>query len=253
MRSLSQPLVAATVGLFLLGSAAAAGAQQAVPPPARMYVQVVRLKPEMVNEWLELQKNQVIPAQKKAGVTARLTMTTVVGNAFEYTLLTPFASWAAMDGDAPLVRALGAAGAAELNAKLRRCVAVQSSYLTTRRDSLSIPANDALVWRIQVRRAVPGKMQEYLAHFRADVLPAMQRAKAEGKIAGVAVAVRGAGAPAGEFTVTTMYNKFADLEGPNPVVAVLGQEAATKLAARTDELSTAGQIIVRRRVADLSF
>jgi hypothetical protein len=246
-------LVAATVGLFLLGAAAAADAQQAAPATTRSFVQVVRLKPEMVNEWLDLQKNEVIPAQKKAGVTGRITLATVVGNTFEYTMLTPFPSWAAMDGDAPLVRALGAAGAAQLNAKLRRCIFTQSSYMTNRQDALSIPAADALVWRIAVRRVLPGKMQEYLAHYKADVLPAMQRAKAEGKIAGSTVATRGVGAPSGEFTTVTYYSKFADLDGPNPVVQVLGQEAANKIGARSSELSTAGQVIVRRRLADLSF
>ena len=41
---------------------------QTAPPTTRSQVTLVRLKPDMVNEWLDLQKNEVIPAQKKGGV-----------------------------------------------------------------------------------------------------------------------------------------------------------------------------------------
>ncbi|MFN8580871.1 MAG: hypothetical protein U0163_07855 [Gemmatimonadaceae bacterium] len=123
----------------------------------RSYVQVYRLKPDMVNEWLDLQRTEVVPAQKKAGVTSRTTLVTQVGNSFEYQILTPFPSWSAMDGDTPLVRALGAEGAAQLNAKLRKCILLQQTYMTNRVDSLTIPAPDALVWRTVVRRVNPGR------------------------------------------------------------------------------------------------
>lgn len=252
MRTMSQPLFVAAVTLTLFGTAKTANAQ-AAPTTSRGYVQVVRLRADMVDEWMALQKNEVIPAQKKAGVTGRITLATQVGNAFEYTTITPFPSWGAMDGDAPLTRALGAAGAAALNAKLRKCIMTQNSYITNRQDELTIPGGDALVWRVQVRRAAPGKMQDYLSYYKAEVLPAMQRAKAEGKIAGSSVATRGAGAPSGEFTTVTMYNKFADLDNPNPVAAVLGQEAAQKIGEKANLLAPAGQVIIRRRVADLSF
>lgn len=253
MRTMFQPLFAAAITLTLFGTTETANAQAAAPTTTRSYVQVVRLKADMVDEWMALQKDEVIPAQKKAGLTGRITLATQVGNAFEYTTITPFPSWGAMDGDAPLTRALGAAGAAALNAKLRKCIMTQNSYMSTRQDELGIPGGEALVWRVAVRRAVPGKMQEYLSFYKAEVLPAMQRAKAEGKIAGATVATRGAGAPSGEFTTVTMYNKFADLDNPNPVVAVLGQEASQKISDKTNLLSTAGQVIIRRRVADLSF
>jgi hypothetical protein len=237
--------------MALFGTNDVATAQ--TPATTRSYVQVVRLKPDMVREWLDLQKNEVVPAQKKAGVTGRITLQTMVGNSFEYTMITPFPTWAAMDGDAPLTKALGAAGAAALNAKLRKCIMTQNSYLTNRQDDLTIPAPGAAVWRTTIRRALPGKMPEYLAFYKAEVLPAMQKAKAEGKIAGSTVATRGVGALSREFTVSTLYNKFADLDGPNPVAAAVGTEAATAMVAKGEALATTGQTYIRRRVADLSF
>jgi hypothetical protein len=227
--------------------------QQPAANTTRSYVQVVRLKPDMVNEWLELQRNEVIPAQKKAGVTGRITLATQVGNSFEYTILTPFPSWAAMDGDPPLTRALGAQGAAELNGKLRRCIMTQTSYLINRQDDIYIAPGDAKVWRVAVRRIIPGKMQDYLTFYRTEVFPAMQKAKAAGTIAGVSVATRGAGAPSGEFTVATFHPKFADLDAGDPLVPVIGREAAAAIAAKANQFSTPGQVIIRRRLPELSF
>jgi hypothetical protein len=125
--------------------------------------------------------------------------------------------------------------------------------MTNRVDSLTIPAGDAPIWRIAVRRIVPGKMQDYLAYYRAEVFPVLQKAKAAGRLAGSTVAIRGAGAQSGEFTTVTYYAKFADLEAGDPLVQVLGREAADKINTRNPLYSTPTQVVIRRRVADLSF
>ena len=257
MKRLSHALLAAATitAVVAAGAPASLVAQTpgAMPATTRSLVTVSRLNPDMVTEWFDLQKNEVVPALKKAGVTSRTVLATQVGNAYEYATLTPFPSWAAMDGDAPLVRALGAEAAARLNAKIRKCILTQQSYMTNRVDDLNMYAGDALVWRIAVRRAMPGKMTEYLAFYKADILPAMQKAKADGKIAGATVAVRGAGAQSGEFTTVTYYSKFADMDAGDPMVLTLGQDAVDKIGAKGALLSTAVQVIVRRRVAELSF
>ncbi len=255
MRTPQLSLLAAAINLVAsTGTASPAVAQQATPVPnVRSFVQVMRLKPDMVDEWMAIQRTEVIPAQKKAGVTSRTTLATAVGNAFEYVIITPFPKWEAMDGDAPLVRALGREGAAQVNAKLRKCILTQTSYMTNRVDSLTIPAPEAPVWRIAVRRAVPGKMQDYIAHYRAEILPGLRKAKASGQIAGSTIAIRGVGATSGEFTAVTYYANFAGLDGGDPLVQALGQEAAGRINAKSGELSTATQVIVRRRIADLSF
>ena len=106
--------------------------------------------------------------------------------------------------------------------------------------------------RTVVRRVQPGKMQEYQGVYRAEVFPGLQKAKAAGTIAGSTFAVRGIGAQAGEFTTTEYFNKFADLDAGNPLVAALGQDAVDKINAKANPLATTVQTIVRRRVADLS-
>ncbi|MFN8580870.1 MAG: hypothetical protein U0163_07850 [Gemmatimonadaceae bacterium] len=85
------------------------------------------------------------------------------------------------------------------------------------------------------------------------MLPGLQKAKAAGKIAGSTIAIRGAGATSGEFTTVTFYSKFADLDVGDPLVQALGQAEADKINAKGLELATNTQVIIRRRIADLSF
>lgn len=246
--------VTALLPLLLLTAAAPTIAQQpSAPTTTRFLVTVVRLKPEMVDQWMSIQRDEVIPAQKKAGVTGRTTLTTAVGNSFEYTIITPFPSFGAMDGDVPLVRALGREGAARVNAKLRPCILTQQMFMTNRQEALQVDPGGAPIWRTTVRRALPGKMQEYLAHMASSVVPAMQKAKAEGKIAGFGVATRGVGAPAGELTTITYYAKFGDMEAGDPLVLTLGREGASAVNAKSSAMAPTVMTIVRRRLADLSF
>jgi hypothetical protein len=251
----SLPLIVALT-LASVAAPALATAQPAAAPAAstRYQVAVVRLKADMINEWLDLQRTEVVPALKKAGVKERQVWANSVGNGFEYTILTPFEKWALLDGPGPLVRALGDDGAARLNAKLRKCIEVQRTFMTNRVDDLNVaPPGNALVMRTVVRRIQPGKMQEYQGMYRSDILPGLKKAKADGKLAGSTFAVRGAGAQTGEFTTTEYFNKFADLDGPAPLVAAIGQEAVNKINARAIPLATTVQTIVRRRIADLGF
>ena len=240
MTTRTNPLVllAGALALALLPSAIGY-AQPAGPASARSQVTLVRVKPDMLNEWLDLQKNEVMPAQKKGGVTTRTVLQTVIGNSFEYAIIVPFPVFAALDGENPQQKALGAEAAARLAAKVRKCVDTQRTYLLNRRDELAIAQGAAPAARTTVRRAAPGKQAEYLNYLKSDVLPAMKKAKETGKIAGYNVSTRGVGAQAGEITTTTYYNKFADLDAGNPAVAVVGQAAAAAMTAKAAEIGRA--------------
>lgn len=231
----------------------APAASPAAPNTTRYQVTVIRVKPDMLTEWIDLQKNEVVPALKKAGIASRTVWSTAVGNSFEYSSVVPFEKFAVMDGPGPLVTALGAEAAARLNAKLRKCIDTQRTYMANRVNDLTIPAGDALLSRMVVRRVQQGKTQEALAHYRADVFPALKKAKEQGRIAGAQVSVRGMGAQANEIVTTEFYNKFADLDAGSPVLAVVGAEANAAINAKGTALATNVQTVLRRRVADLSF
>ena len=55
-------------------------AAQAVTPTL---ITVTQVKPEMLTEWIDLQKNEVIPALKKAGVKSREVRVGVLGRSVE--------------------------------------------------------------------------------------------------------------------------------------------------------------------------
>lgn len=258
MKSPSQSLLA--VAVLALGFSAASSAPATAQPAAgasattRSQVTVVRIKAEMLDEWIDLQRNEVVPALKKAGIKQRTVWATAVGNSFEFTIIAPFEKFAVMDAPAgPLVTALGAEAAGRLNAKIRKCIEVQRTYMANRVNDVDIPAGDALVMRTVVRRVPQGRAQDYVSFYRSDIFPALKKAKAEGKIAGATIAIRGAGAQANEVTTTEYYSKFADLDAPNALAAVVGAEGMAKINAKGLPLATTVQTIIRRRMAGLSF
>ena len=246
---------AVAFSLMILPSSVAIAqpAAPATPATTRSQVTLVRVKPDMVNEWIDLQKNEVVPAQKKGGVTQRIVLQTTIGNSFEYAIITPFPDFAALDGQNATQKALGTEAAARLAAKTRKCIDTQRTYLINQVTDLAIAPGTAPAVRTQVVHVAAGKQQDYLSYVRAEILPAMKKAKAAGKIAGYNVATRGVGSQAGEITTTTYYNKFADMDAGSPVVQMLGQAAADAITAKGNALATPVQAIIRRLVADLSF
>ncbi len=215
---------------------------------------LTQVKPDMVDEWLDLQKNEVNPALKKIGITSRNVAVAVLGNPYEFLSISPLASYSLIDGPPIFTRALGPEAGARLAAKLRKCINGQRTYISTRQDDLSVlPDAPALVSVTIRRRIASGKAEEFRNYIKNDLLPVYKKAKAEGKIAGYQMATRGLGANLGEVTTTTYANKFADLEGGTALFKMLGQAGAAKLNAKGAALSTIVETVVRRRIADVSF
>jgi hypothetical protein len=100
-------------------------------------ISVVRVKPEMVTEWEDLQKNVVNPALKKSGLKERsVFQTAVFGVSYEYVLITRIASFAQYDEPmSPLRKTLGEDAYRDYQTKSRRCtVSVQTFADQTRPD-----------------------------------------------------------------------------------------------------------------------
>ena len=210
-----------------------------------------QVKPEMLNEWFDLQKNEVVPALKKAGVTTRAVLVAnLFGNSFEYVTVTPFAKYADFDGEGPLVRALGQAAAARLNEKLRRCVASQVSYAGTRLTDISNVIDgppSAVIVTVRYRIA-SGKMADFRDLVKSDVLPVYKKANVR-----LTVTQRGPGANVNDVTMSTGYAKYADLDGGPVLTKQLGADGAAKVNAKFAPFRTLVEVVVRRRVEDLSF
>src|SRR5262249_2421837 len=92
-------------------------------PPDRSLVTIVRVKPEMLSEWLDLQKSAVVPALKKAGVKTRTVYAGgIFGKAFEFRITQPLKNFAEFDSADRQAAALGLTTDVKLADKLRKCI-----------------------------------------------------------------------------------------------------------------------------------
>ena len=115
MKAIVRALIAATWLVAGMGVA-----QEGGTGTTRLLVTHVHVPPAKVGMWLELQRNEVVPALKKAGIKDYTTYQTVIGEVAEFVMVRPFA-FTEMDSPDPLDRVLGATGAAALRAKLGEC------------------------------------------------------------------------------------------------------------------------------------
>jgi len=221
------------------------------PAPVRVRTQIVRVKPDMLNEWIALQKNEVVPALKKGGVATRTVYQTNIGNGFEFMITTPFAKFAEFDADGALLKALGATANARLGEKQRKLIESTANWVSTQLPDLSNNPNSifaapkTILTRIRV---APGKMQEFQSLFKSDLLPAFKKGKQD-----VAVFVRGFGANPNDIVLSSPVAKYADFDSPPPFVQALGQDGMAKVAPKFESISSIVEQTVRTRVADLSF
>ena len=209
------------------------------------------VKPEMLNEWLDLQKNEVVPALKKAGQTTRTVYVSgLFGNSYEYVTITPFEKFADFDAGNPLVKALGETASARLGAKLRRCVESQNSYAGTRLVDIGNVVEGPLPEIVVSARyrIAPGKGPDFQALVKSEILPVYKKAKVR-----LTVTQRGVGANVNDVTMATGYAKYADLDGGAFLTKQLGADGAAKINAKFTGIRTLVEVVVRSRVADLSF
>lgn len=214
-------------------------------------VTIIHVKPDMVNEWVALQKAST-PDLKKGGQKSRTVYQTYIfGNSYEYVSLAPIENFAAFDGQPPLVKALEPAAYARYNETLRKCTESSTSFLSTRNEEISnLILNDAIPpILVSARyRITPGKTQEFINLMKSDLLPVYKKA-------GIRMTVnqRGPGTNPNDVTIGSYYKSFADWGGQPFLVKQLGAEAAAKVNAKFVGIRTVVEVVTRRRVDELSF
>lgn len=233
--------------------AATVSTQCLAQPPATLTsrVTITHVKPDMLNEWLDLQKNEIVPALKKAGVKTRTVYASALfGTAGEYLIVTPFEKYAEFDGDSPTLKALGPVPSARLGEKLRKCIVSSNSFAATRLGDLSNVidgASPAVAVFVRYRIST-GKMQDFQNLVKSDLLPVYKKAKVN-----FTVSRRGVGANPNDVSFVIGQAKYADLDGGTVLVKQLGQEGADKVNAKFNGMRNLIEVVVRRRVPDLSF
>jgi hypothetical protein len=226
----------------------------AKPAPKREMIQVtvVKVKPDLLNEWLEFQKNETIPMLKKAGAIRRdAWQTGIFGEAGMYAFVVPIENFNQYDGDNPPLRALGADGARAYVEKNRRFIVSSHTYADQTRPDLgyevkmSGPPKLALLSNVQIAF---GKGSDYEALVKSDVLPVMRRARL-----GYAVSQTVLGGDINEFTTLIFYDTFADIGKGHPFDRILGADGSRQLTAKAVGIVTHVERSIVRYVPELSF
>ena len=241
---------AASAAAVALCFAGVVWAQSGPPPAARSQVVLVHVKSDMLNEWMDLQKNELVPVQKKAGLATRTTYQTVFGNTNEFLIVTPLGKFAEFDGPGYLEHALGAAGAARLAAKLQKCTESRQVFISNALPELSsAPAGQLPALGVFTRvRVATGRLEDYEALVKSEILPIYKKAEV-----GMTVSRRGLGANANDVVQISWLNKMADIDLGSPITRALGPAGGAKLLAKTAGMATLVEQVVRRRVPDLSY
>jgi hypothetical protein len=242
--------VAATV---LLAVAAAAAAQEGGPGNTRTLVTYVRVKPAAIDTWRALQREQVVPALKKAGLKQYTVYETLVGDQTEFVIVRPLPSFAEFNGPDLLEKALGARAAGALNSRLRDCIDGSHSRIENSRDEFYLDPGSAGTLFVSRYRAMPGRAGDYMNFVRNEMMPLARRAKQNGTFAGWSVTTSVQGGEPNLITLNMFYNDFAPLDGPPPLAATLGPEGVADFLRKGAGLINQVEQSVLKRLPDLSY
>jgi len=244
-------VVVVTLGVLVAYMARSSG-QQSPPQVQRSQVNVVRVKPDMIDAWIEFQTTRTIPALKKAGVVQRDVYQSAYGPLGEFRLVTPLNKFADRDNPNPIERALGPAGAKEYNDAQRKLIASQTTYVIQAIPDASFDPNPDASYKILVlsmNHVAPGRGIDYQNFVKNDLLPVQK----QGKVKRFTVSQVVFGGDPNEYRTATFTDKFADLDAGPAVVRVLGPDGAAKLLQKTVGIVTSVQRGVYVRNDTLSF
>jgi len=238
---------------------AAKKAKPMADAPAQQWssISIVRVKPDMVADWQDLQKNVVNPALKKAGVKERsIFETAVFGESYQYVVITPITSFAQYDEPVGLLRkTLGEDAYRDYLAKSRRCVVSVQTYGELARLDLSYmgktatmtgPPKLAVVNAISV---VPGRAAAFESLVKTDILPVMKKAD----VIGYFVSQSMFGGDGYGYTSVVFFDSFAEIGKGSPFLRVLGPAGSATLFAKFAGVIAHQERSIARFNADLSF
>lgn len=227
---------------------------EASAPSQWLSINIVRVKADMLTDYQDFVRKEVIPTLQKGGVKERSAFTTgVFGEAYEYVYVTPISNFADYDSPSPVVKALGEEAARGYGAKARRFVVSSHTYAVQTRPDLSYegkmtgPPKLAVINSIHT---VPGKSLAFEALLKSDILPAVKKAG----VAGYLVSQTVLGGDPNEYVTLTLMDSFAEVGKGSPVIRGMGGQAAfNRFLTRVTGIVASQERSVARYVPDMSF
>ena len=232
--------------LLCLGSVSAARAQDV----EWMQVDVVNVVPNRLDDYVELQLEEVNPTLQRAGVPWRSVWRVAeFGNSYELQLVTPMSSLAQYDTGGPLARVLQPDRRLRLVDRLRRMTVTRQRYAMRYRPDMSVEADDVgglSLARVTTLEVAPGRTTEWEDFLRSS-LPKFSDANL---VFGVYERVFGPGPTS--WLIVENYSSFAQLEQPSLVARAFGEGAGAATAGLAGVLSSIERTVLRYD-AELSY
>jgi hypothetical protein len=263
-RSLRATLAAAVVWV-LAGSSiilAQAGGRSGQPPsptgeaPARHWysVNIVTVKPESANDFIEFQRSQTIPMLQRGGVKSRDVWQSGApfGEGGMYAIVTPIDKFEEYDLDPRALRVLGQEAGRAYQEKNRRMLSSSRSFAIQDRAELSVQPVSSFKPKagiLTLTTVVSGHAADYEAYLKTNLLPVLKR----GKVGGYLVSRTIFGGDANEYGTMQLIDSYAEIDKGPLTTQVLGPAAAQELNAKAFPHIASQHRELVRYVPNLSF
>ena len=241
-------VVALVAGTLLVpGAASVARAQD---QDSWMRVDVLQVLPRELDDFIELQLEEVNPALQRAGVPWRSAWRTAeFGNTYERLFVTPVESLADLDYGGPLARVLDPDRLERMRDRVRRTLSSRQSYAVRYRPELSVESDDvsglSLAWTTTIQVA-PGRIADWETFLREN----LPRFRGADVVFGVYERVFGPG-PA-VWQIVENHASFSELDRPTILQRTFG-ERADEVASRLAGVLLSVERSVLRYDPELSF
>jgi hypothetical protein len=212
------------------------------------------VQPGMLQEYLEYQKNEVMPALKNGGARGRTAFQNgAFGEGGAFAFFAPVTSLADYDGQNPVQKALGEQAAAQLLAKGGKLLGSRRVLLLRTRPDLGVAGDPkasmaplALVTELHV---AAGRRLEFESLLKREIVPVMQQAK----VKAYEVLEVMYGDETGIFFTSIPYDSYDAIGKGHPLQTVLGDEGMKRVEAKFTGVITHLERFVAKYREDLSL
>jgi hypothetical protein len=227
----------------------------AMPPAAPVFLRltVVEIRPDMMQDYVALQKSETMPALQKGGVPFRNAWRTAgFGQSFVVAYIAPIRSFATMDEPNPLLKAMGEEMFQQHMAKMSKLITASRVYALRDRPDLGIRTEGTPMAKLGVLASVevaPGRAMEWETILKNEWTPALKKAG----VANYAVNQVIFGGSAGQYYTFTPLENYAQLDKGHPITQSIGEAGMNRILAKMGNSTRSVERFIIRYDEELSF
>jgi hypothetical protein len=227
----------------------------ATPPAAPVFMRltIVEIRPEMVADYVALQKGETIPALQKAGLPFRHAWRTgQFGTGFMVAYIAPIASFASLDDPNPLLKSLGEEAYRQYQTKASKLIASTRTYALRDRPDLGLKTDGTPMAKLGVLASVEvvaGRANEWETVLKNEWTPALKKAG----VANYSVSQVVLGGSVGQYYTFTPLENYAQLDKGHPLVQSIGEAGMNRIMAKMSPSTRSVERFIIRYDEELSF